>query len=58
MALSITIITMLEANAEERAAYLDYIYNIVHYFLHNCEVFGEIFVLYNMHSSVHLQGRQ
>ena len=55
MALSIAVGIMLEANAEERAAYLDYAKNLLSYFVCSSEeVFGETFVVYNVHSLVHL----
>lgn len=55
MALSVAVRILLEDNAEKRAAYLDYAKNLLSYFVHSSEkVFGEIFIVYNVHNLLHL----
>ena len=55
LTLSVAISILLESHDAKRAAYIDYAKELVGFFVHKCaKIYWEIFVVYNVHSLLHL----
>ena len=55
LSLSISVSIMLDANDEKRNAYLQYARDLLNHFVNGCDaIYGETFVVYNVHSLQHL----
>lgn len=55
MALTVSISILLESDNQVRSAYLDYAENFINFFVNKSkDYFTEIFIVYNVHSLIHL----